>query len=95
MLHLIVANVWDPATENSYKLELIEHIPRVPSCIASGFHLREIRSIEHAQDSLVQACTVVSIGIVYNNSSSINPSINDVLIPLLFFQIQPLVAHKL
>jgi hypothetical protein len=47
----------------SDELELIEHIPRVPSCIASatdGFHLGEIRSTEHAQDSLVQACAVVS-----------------------------------
>jgi hypothetical protein len=58
-------------------IELIEQILRVPSCIA---HFGEIRSIEHAQDSLVQACAVVSIG---NNSSRINPSINDVLIPLL------------
>jgi hypothetical protein len=38
-----------------YKLELVEHIPRVPRCIA------EIRLIEHAQDSLVQTCAVVSI----------------------------------
>jgi hypothetical protein len=29
------------------KLELVEHIPRVPWCIA------EIRLIEHAQESLV------------------------------------------
>jgi hypothetical protein len=36
------------------KLELIEHIFCVPWCIASatdGFNPREIRSIEHAQDS--------------------------------------------
>jgi hypothetical protein len=39
------------------QLELIEHIPRVPWCIA------ELCSIEHAQDSLVQACAVVSIGV--------------------------------
>jgi hypothetical protein len=38
----------------------------MPSCIASateGFYLGEIRSTEHAQDSLVQACAVVSIGV--------------------------------
>ncbi len=48
------------------QLEHVEHIPRVPWCIASatdGFDLGEIRSIEHAQDSLVQACAVVSIGV--------------------------------
>ncbi len=47
------------------QLELVEHIPRVPWCIASatdGFNPGEIRLIEHAQDSLVQACAVVSIG---------------------------------
>jgi hypothetical protein len=44
-------------------LELIKHIPRVPWCIANateGFNPGEIRSIEH---SLVQACSVVSIGV--------------------------------
>ncbi len=38
----------------------------MPWCIASatdGFYPGEIRSIEHAQDSLAQACTVVSIGV--------------------------------
>jgi hypothetical protein len=38
----------------------------VPWCIASatyGFNPGEIRSIKHAQDSLVQACAVVSIGV--------------------------------
>ena len=37
-----------------------------PWCIASatdGFNPGEIHSIEHAQDSLVQACAVVSIGV--------------------------------
>jgi hypothetical protein len=37
----------------------------MPWCIASatdGFNPGEISSIEHAQDSLIQACTVVSIG---------------------------------
>jgi hypothetical protein len=51
---------------NDFKLELIEHIPHVPWCIASatdGFYPGEICSIEHAQDSLVQACVVVSIGV--------------------------------
>jgi hypothetical protein len=48
------------------RLELVEHIPRVPWCIASatdGFYPGEIRSIEHAHDSLAQACAVVSIGV--------------------------------
>jgi hypothetical protein len=48
------------------ELELIQHIPRVPRCIASatgGFNPGEIRLIEHAQDSLVQACAVVSMGV--------------------------------
>jgi hypothetical protein len=47
-------------------LELVEHIPRVPWCIASatdGFYSGEIRSIEHALHSRVQACAVVSIGV--------------------------------
>jgi hypothetical protein len=47
------------------KLELIEHIPHVPWYIANatdGFNPGDIRSIEHAQDSLVQACAVVLIG---------------------------------
>jgi hypothetical protein len=39
------------------------HIPRVLCCIASaGFNPGEIRLIEHAQDRLVQACAVGSIG---------------------------------
>jgi hypothetical protein len=53
------------ATYGPVKLELIEHIPRVPWCIVSatesatdGF---QIRLIEHAQDSLVQACAVVTL----------------------------------
>jgi regulation of enolase protein 1 (concanavalin A-like superfamily) len=37
-----------------WQLEIIEHIPRMPWCLGS---------IEHAQDSLVQACSVVSIGV--------------------------------
>jgi hypothetical protein len=48
------------------ELELIEHIPSVPWYIASatdGFNPGEIRSIEDTQDSLVQACAVVSIGV--------------------------------
>ncbi len=48
------------------KLELVDHIPHVPWCIASatdGFDPGEIHSIERAQDSLVQACAVVSIGV--------------------------------
>ncbi len=40
------------------ELELIEHISRVPWRIASATD-----AIEHAQDSLVQACAVVSIGV--------------------------------
>ncbi len=45
-------------------LELIEHIPCVPWCIASAtdgqFNPGEM---EHVQDNLVQACAVVSIGV--------------------------------
>ncbi len=47
------------------KLELVEHIPCVPWCIASATDVYpgEIRSIEHAHDSHAQACAVVSIGV--------------------------------
>jgi hypothetical protein len=44
------------------QLELIEHIPYVPWCIASATDGLDICSIEHAQDSLVQAFAVFSIG---------------------------------
>jgi hypothetical protein len=48
-------------------LELIEHIPRIPWCIANAYIICMLPidcSIEHAQDSLVQACAaVVSIGV--------------------------------
>jgi hypothetical protein len=43
------------------KLELIEHIPCVPLCIASATD--GLGFIEHAQDSLVQACAVIWIGV--------------------------------
>ncbi len=42
------------------------HTPRAMvhcECYRDGFDLGEIRSIEHAQDSLVQACAEVSIGV--------------------------------
>ncbi len=51
-------------TRHFFKLELIEHITRVPWCSASVQQCPgEIRSIEHAQDSLVQACAVDLIGV--------------------------------
>jgi hypothetical protein len=46
------------------QLELIEHIPRVLWCIASATDGRfNLGEIEFTQDSLVQACTVVTIGV--------------------------------
>jgi hypothetical protein len=67
--------------DSSKKLELI-YRAHTPACHRALRVLLKICSIEHAQDSLVQACAVVSIGVsldLKHTEASFSPSSIDSL----------------